>query len=168
MSERFPTVDNRRCLDEAFRRGIVAERKEPRCYLGEKSDVVVRFRCLLERNADEGGQASRETRRKQRVGLDDAGVAVGRALPRLAAVDQRDGKAALGEVQGDRDADDTGAEHDRVGASHVIFPVKSAGSRRGWERNEGDIGEIAGSATFDLGIRTVVFEPWYLRRSGNA
>ena len=116
-------------LDEVLRRRIAAEREEPGRDLGEKPDVVVRFRRLLERDAHERGQASRKARRKQRVGLDDAGVAVGRALPRLAAVDQRDGKAALGEMERHRDADDTGAEHDRVGASHMIFPVKGAGSR---------------------------------------
>jgi hypothetical protein len=104
----------------------VAERDEPGRDLREKSYVVVRFRRLLERDADEGGEASREARRKQRVGLDDAGVAIRGALPRFTAVHQGDGKAALGEVQGNRDADDTGAEHDRVGASHETFPVRSA------------------------------------------
>ena len=87
-------------------------------------------------------------------------------LPRLGAVHQRDGKAALGEVEGHRDADDTGAEHDRVGASHVIFPVEGAGSRLGGNGTTRDIGEIGGGATIDLGIcatlvfATLVFAPF--------
>ena len=91
--------------------------------------MVVRLRRLLERDPQSAREASPESRRKQRVGLDDAGIAVGGALARLAAVDQRDREAALGEVQRDRGADDAGAEHDRVGASHMMFPVKSAGNR---------------------------------------
>ena len=72
---------------------------------------------------------ARESGRKHRVAFDHAGVAVGGFLPRLAPIDERDGEPALGEMQRDRGADDAGAEHDRVRASHGIFPVEGAGSR---------------------------------------
>ena len=126
-------------LDEVLRRGIAAEREQPGSDLREKADVVVGFRRALERNADERGETRGKARREQRVALDDAGVAIRRALPRLAAVHQRDGKSALGEVEGHRDTDDTGAEHDRVGASHETFPVRSAGGRLGGKRRAADI-----------------------------
>jgi len=45
-----------------------------------------------------------------------ARVAVGPALPRLAAVDERHGKPALDQMKRDRGADDTGSQHNNVTA----------------------------------------------------
>src|SRR3954468_10386128 len=56
--------------------------------------------------------------RQERIALDDAGVAVGRLLARTTAVDQCYRKAALGEMESNRGADDAGAEHDGVGIGH--------------------------------------------------
>src|SRR5262249_33730600 len=63
-------------------------------------------------------QAGGKCRRKQRIGLDDAGIAVRRAAARFAAVDKRNREAPFDEVQRRRHADDTGAEYDCVGAGH--------------------------------------------------
>jgi len=80
--------------------------------------VVVGLGRPLESYAEEPPETGRELRRKQRVAFDDAGIAVGGALSGIAAVEEGDGKAALGKMQRHRNADDTGAEHDRIGASH--------------------------------------------------
>ncbi len=105
-------------LDQALRRRVAAERQQPGRDLGEERDMVIGLRRPLEGDAEDGAEAGGKTRRKQRVAFDDAGIAVGGSLAGIAAVDQGDGKAALGEMQRHADADDTGAEHDRIGASH--------------------------------------------------
>src|SRR5271168_3144604 len=61
----------------------------------------------------------RKCRRKNRVAFDDAGIAVGRALACPAAVNQRDRKPALDQMQRDRGTDDAGAKDDDIGSRHV-------------------------------------------------
>ena len=78
--------------------------------------MIVGLRGPLERDARELNEARRKGRRKDGIALDDAGIAVGRALPRLAAVNERHREAALDEGKGNRSADDPGAKHDNVTA----------------------------------------------------
>ena len=99
-------------------RGVTAELQQPGRHLRQEASVIIRLRRPLEGDTNQRLEAGRKRRRKQRIGLDDAGIAVGRALARFATVDQRDGEAALDEMQRHRDADNAGAKHDRVGASH--------------------------------------------------
>ena len=68
--------------------------------------------------------------------FDDPGIAVGGALARIAAVDKDDSQAALDEMQRHRDADNAGAEHDRIGACHERSFGNSAKSGRGLGESE--------------------------------
>ena len=77
--------------------------------------VVVGDRRALERDTRKFGKARREGRGKNRIAFDDAGIAVGGPLPRLAAVDQGNRQAAFGEVNGDCGADNSGSKHDDIG-----------------------------------------------------
>ena len=63
-------------------------------------------------------QIRRKGLRKDGVAFDDAGIAVGGPLARLGAIDQRNRKPALDEMQRDRGADDAGPQHDDIGARH--------------------------------------------------
>ena len=56
--------------------------------------------------------------REKRIAFEHARIAVGGLLARRALVDQRNGDPALGELQRDRRADDTRAEHDHLRTSH--------------------------------------------------
>ena len=80
--------------------------------------MIVRLRRPLERDPQQRQQPGRKRVREKRVAFDDAGVAVGGFLARPAAIDQRDRKPALGEVQRRRGADDAGAEHDHIASRH--------------------------------------------------
>ena len=116
--------------------------------------MVVGLRRPLEGDAEERTEARRELRRKQRVAFDDAGIAVGGALSGIAAVDEGDGKAALGEMQRHRNADDTGAEHDRIGASHENSRKEGLeGWLRGSTRNSQHIGATRAEAILNLRFR---------------
>ena len=55
---------------------------------------------------------------KIRIALDDPGIAVGGLLARPTPVDERDRQPAFGEVKGGGDADDAGAQNDRIGTRH--------------------------------------------------
>jgi len=78
--------------------------------------MIVGQRGALQRNPRKFGEACRKGRGENRIAFDNAGIAVGRALPRLAAVDERHGEPALDEMKRDRGADDTGSKHDNVTA----------------------------------------------------
>ena len=80
--------------------------------------MIVGLRRLLQRDPQELAEALREGVREKRIAFDDSGVAVGGFLARAAAVDQRDRKPALGEMQRRRHADDAGAQHDCIGSGH--------------------------------------------------
>ena len=95
-----------------------AVRQQPRRDLRQEAEMVVRIGRALERDLGEPREPAGKRRRKHRVALDDAGVAVRGLLARPAAVDQRDREPAPREVQRGRDADDAGAEDDRIGARH--------------------------------------------------
>ena len=90
--------DDLRGLDQPRRLRRGAEGEQPRRDFRQKRQMIIGFRRALERNAQERRKARRERRRKDRVAFDDAGIAVGRALARPAAIDQRDRDAALGEM----------------------------------------------------------------------
>ena len=81
--------------------------------------MIVGRRGLLQRDAQERTEVAWERMRKQRVAFDHAGIAVGRLLPGVAAIEQGNAQPALGEVQGNGGADHAGAEHDRVGTCHL-------------------------------------------------
>ena len=78
--------------------------------------MIIGQRGTLQRDPRKFLKACRKGRRKHRVAFDNSGIAVGRALPRLAAVDQRHGEAALDQMKRDRGADYTGSKHDDVTA----------------------------------------------------
>ena len=86
--------------------------------------MIIRNRRTLERDTDDLGKARRERGGKHRVAFDDAGIAVGRALPGPATVDQRNRQSAFGEVDRDGCADDAGTEHDDVGARQGEPPLQ--------------------------------------------
>ena len=86
----------------------------------KKTEMIVRFRRLLERDAEQGVETARKSLGKNRVAFNDAGIAEGRALTRTGAIDQRDGEPALDEVQRDRRADNAGTQHQRIRASHAL------------------------------------------------
>ena len=81
--------------------------------------MVVGLRRLLQRDPQERTEVARERMRKQRVAFDHAGIAVGRLLARVAAIEQGNAQPALGEVERNGGADHAGAEHDRVGTCHL-------------------------------------------------
>ena len=93
-----------------------AKRQKPRRDLGQEPEVIVGQRGTLQRNPRKLGEACRKGSRENRIALDNARVAVGRALPGLAAVDERHGEPALDQMKRDRGADDTGSKHDNVTA----------------------------------------------------
>src|SRR5262245_11294710 len=99
--------------------------------------MVVGIGRALERDAGEARQAARKRRRKQCVTLDDAGVAVRSLFARAAAIDQRDREPALDQMQRGRDADDAGAENDRISARHVSILISLCGLyMAGAQRNQ--------------------------------
>src|SRR5208282_5306830 len=108
-------------------------------------EMIVGPRRTFERNAEKLHPIRRKAGWKYGVALDDARIAVGGALARPGAVDQRDPEAALGEMNGDRGADNAGAEHDDIGTGHGT-PAAVAGYRmrtraagyKGYLRNHGD------------------------------
>src|SRR5262249_14843336 len=63
------------------------------------------------------------------VAFDHAGIAVRGFFARRAAIDERNGEAALGEVERDRGADNAGAEHDGIAARHSLFLPKHCAAR---------------------------------------
>ena len=105
-----------RSLDQPLRLRGGAKRRQPGRDPRQIRQVIVGDRRAFERDARKLDQARRKRRRKNGIALDDAGIAVGGALARPAAVDQRDRQAALDEMDRDRGADDAGAEHDDIGA----------------------------------------------------
>ena len=119
-------------LDEALgpRRGV--ECGKPRRDLRQKSQMVVGFRRALERDAKQCHPIRRKGLRKDGVAFDNAGIAVGGPLPRTSAVDQRNRKPALDEMQRDRGSDDAGSQHDDIGPRHSkSLRCGHAVSRRG-------------------------------------
>ena len=108
-----------RGLDQPLRPRRGAEGQQPRRDRRQERQMIIRFRRLLERDAQQRRPARREGCRKDGIAFDDAGIAVGGALARAAAVDQRDRQAALGEVHRDAGADNAGSEHDGIGARHT-------------------------------------------------
>jgi hypothetical protein len=95
-----------------------AEGQEPGRDLRQEAQVVVGLACPFERDLEQPGKARRKGRRQDGRALDHPGVAVGGLLAHAAAVDQRDRHSTLDELQGDRGADDAGAQHHDVGACH--------------------------------------------------
>src|SRR5208282_5320227 len=81
-------------------------------------EMIVGPRRTFERDAEKLHPIRRKAGWKYGVALDDARIAVRGALARPRAVDQRDPEAALGEMNGDRGADNAGAEHDDIGMGH--------------------------------------------------
>src|SRR5580704_1943905 len=80
--------------------------------------MIIGERGTLERNAQQRSPVRRERRRKDGIAFDDAGIAVGGALTRPAAVDERNRDPPFDEMDRDGRADDAGSEHDDVGARH--------------------------------------------------
>ena len=103
-------------FDEARRLRGGAKRREPGRDRPQEPEVIIGQRRPLQRDARHFGKARGKGRRKYGIALDDAGIAVGRAPPRLAAIDERHRQAALDQRQSDRGADDPGAKHDDIGA----------------------------------------------------
>ena len=124
-----------RGLDQSRRLRGGAERQKPRRDLRQKRQMVIGNRRTLERDAQQLVPMRRKRRRKNRVAFDDAGIAVGRALARPAAIDQRDRKTALDEMQRDRGADDAGAQDDDIGSRHVASGTELGTAKYTPERN---------------------------------
>ena len=103
-------------LDQAGRLRGRPKGDKPRRDVRQKGEMIVGERGTLQCNAHKLGKARRKGGRKNGIAFDDAGIAVRRALARAAAIDQCHGQTALGEVECDRGADDTGSKHDDVAA----------------------------------------------------
>ena len=104
-----------RSLDQPLRLRVGAERGQPGRNPRQMRGVIIDHRRAFERDAGELDPVRRERRRKNRIALDDAGIAVGGALARPAPVDQRNRQAALDKVDRDRGADNAGSKHDDIG-----------------------------------------------------
>jgi hypothetical protein len=89
--------------------------------------MIVRFRRLFQRNAQQCCKARWKCRRKNRIAFNDTGIAVRRAPTRPAAIDQRNGQTALGEMNANRGADNAGSKHDGIDARHETLrrPISS-------------------------------------------
>ena len=98
----------------------------------QEAPVVVHLRLAVEPVADEIGELLRKAHRQEAVPLDHAGIAVRGLFARRAAVDERDRLAAAQEVPRRRDADDAGAEDDRIEThlSDAGFRVSGSGFQR--------------------------------------
>jgi hypothetical protein len=113
-----------RGLDQPLRLRAGAKFHEPRRDLRQEAQVIVGFRRALERHPQQRDRVGREGGRKDGVAFDHAGIAVRGFFARRAAIDERNAEAALGEVQRDRCADNTGAEHDGIAAYHSLLLPK--------------------------------------------
>ncbi len=104
-----------RGFDQPLRLRCRAEGHEPRRDRRQKPEVIVGNGGAFQRDARQHRPARRKRGGKDRVALDDAGIAVGRALARAGSVDQRYRYAAFCQMKRDRRADDPGSEHDDIG-----------------------------------------------------
>ncbi len=110
-----------RGLNQALGARSGTKRDEPRRKLRQKAQVIVGFRRALERHAQERDRVGRKGGRKDGVAFDHPGIAVGGLFADRTAIDERNRKAAFGEVQRDRGANNAGTEHDSVEARHAVY-----------------------------------------------
>ena len=115
-----------RGVDQALRMRRGPEGHEPRHRLRQMAQMVVRFRSTLERDAQQRRKARRKSGWKDRVALDDAGIAVGGLLARRPPVHEPHPQTPFGELERDRGTDDAGPEHDCIGACHDVL-LREAG-----------------------------------------
>ena len=110
--------DKMRGLEQPLRLRGGAERHQPGRDPGQEREAIIGFTRALECDAHERAKVRRESRRKNGVALDNAGITERGLLAEAGAIDQRNAKPALGEMQRHAGADDAGAQNDRVGTCH--------------------------------------------------
>ena len=91
--------------------------------LRDRAPVIMRVDGVVHRVADERAEIMREAVGVDALALDQAGIAVAGFLARRAPVDQQGGPPGLLEMKRDRNADDTGAENDRIHLHDLLLPT---------------------------------------------
>src|SRR5262249_14696930 len=95
------------------------EREQPWRHARQERQMIVGLAGALECDAQECACIRWEGRRKYRVALDDAGVAIGGLLADSCPINQSHAQPAFGEMQRYRRADNSGAENHRIRACHA-------------------------------------------------
>jgi hypothetical protein len=110
-------------FSEPRRLGGRVKCRQPRRDLRQKREMIVGLGRALERDPQAFPPIGGKCRRKHRIALDHTGIAIGGPLPRPTTVDQGNRQAALGEVNGDRGANDPGPKDNDIGARHGTSAV---------------------------------------------
>ena len=105
-------------LDQPGRRRCSAKFQQPRRDPRQISQMVIGLGCPLEHDAQQRAGIGGKDRREDRVAFDYSGIPVRGLLAGCAPIHERHGKAALGEMQRNRGADNARSEHHRVDARH--------------------------------------------------
>ncbi len=105
-------------LDPSREGGAGAVGEQPGNHLRKKGQMVVGLGRAPGGHFDQRHQSARERVRQERISLDHTGIPVGRLLTGRSAIEQHNGDPALGEMQGNRGADDPGPQHDDVDSRH--------------------------------------------------
>src|SRR5262249_51100342 len=109
-----------RGLDQALRTRGGAKLEKPGRDLRQEGQVIIGLRRALERDPQQRDRIRGEGGRKDGVAFDHAGIAVRGLLAGCAAIEERNRKPVLGEMQPNRGADNAGTEHDGIDARHGV------------------------------------------------
>jgi len=109
-----------RGLDQSLGTRSGAKLQEPGRNLRQEAQVIIGFRRALERDPQQRDRIRGEGGRKDGVAFDHAGIAVRGLFAGCAAIQKRNRKPALGEMQPNGGADNAGTEHDGIDARHGV------------------------------------------------